>query len=197
MVLKTMSEVQQYLLESVVDVPEMAWAGTLIGGGEGIAPELCAKLKLPDSYVDVATEFRLAGVSIGLFNLSPSMRTLEEGLLEENANDSLVRQFGDTTLVAVGCYESNPICVASAASEHAGRVYFLDVMTAVHWKIFDVADDFERFIILAANFFKISDVYAGNRPAAQTAMTEICDFLHCSDEQVSFWNQELMVSLFD
>ncbi len=197
MILKTISDVQKYMHERALIFPRIAQKITLSEGDSDLPLEVVNALNLPHGYLCMAKRFRLNGVAIGYFELSPGYpnKSLGESLLEENGDDSLVKMFGDDSLIAVAAYESDPICVASNASDCAGNVYFLDVMSDPIWKVFRIADSFEKFMIFAGNLYRISHLYDGDKLAGREEMKLCCSYLSCSHEQAQFWDRAVITTL--
>ncbi|WP_233238270.1 hypothetical protein [Bordetella sp. LUAb4] len=197
MILTSIAEVRNYMLELSRNLPGSGERFSLVANRTELLSEVVQELKLPSKYLSIAQKNRILGISIGFFDLSPSLssNSLEDSLLDGNGSDSLVKMFGDNSLVAVACCESNPICVASSVSDHPDVVYFLDTMSGPQWNVCEIADDFEKFILLAANLHQISFDFEGDLVGGRDEMAKCCVLNSCSPKQAAFWDQQAVMML--
>lgn len=195
--LKTINDVCAYTSEVSTRVPEIP-EGVRVVAEERILPEaVVSSLSLPASYVRVAENYRLEGVSIGYFSLWPSglARPLSESLIEENSRQSIISRFHNKSLVAVASYEANPICVVTAGAREEGEVVVVDIATSPVWREKSIASDLEIFLLLAANIYKITDEFADDPAHGLREVGNFCAEFRCSSQQTIFWNTAAHVLL--
>lgn len=196
-ILKTIDDVCKYTSEVSREFPEISDEIAVVAKKGKLPKDLVSSLNLPESYVRIAENYRLAGVSIGYFSLWPSasVRPLSESLAEENSRHPETFSFHNKSLVMVALYEANPICVASTGAVEEGKVVMVDIMTSPVWKEISIASDFEKFLVLAASIYRVSDEFDGDPVNGLIEVGNCCAEFGCSPEQTLFWNaraQELL-----
>lgn len=189
MIIKTIEDVRRYTDNLSQKIPSIFNEIAVINKTDELSPEVINKLHLPPIYVSLATKNRFAGVSIGPFALWPSFskKPLNQSLIEENLEDSFAKKFSDYSLISVARYEANPICIASTMSKVSDHVFLLDNTSSSELKLKYIASNFEIFLLLAANAYRISDEFEENIKKGKEEMLKCCELLECSTEQTEFW----------
>lgn len=189
----TLEDVRSYTEEVAKKFPAIAAEIALKKEHLHLPEDVIGSLKLPKSYVDVVEAYRVEGISIGFFALWPSFKrdALISSLIQENSQNSLTKTSSSgSELVAVGRNEANVVCVQAASSGDEGRVFLLDTMTSPARRLLELAESFDRFVILAANLHQISDLHDGSPEEAEREMVSCCRSLRCSSNQIDFWKSK-------
>ncbi len=143
---------------------------------------------LPESYLRCARQFRLLGVRIAGFSLSPmsSRGSLVEALSRANSADNPAQaRLSEEGLMQIGVSDSERVVVACRGSQ-------LPEGTVLSFHLFDadeppalLAPDFERFLLYAGNLLEISLTLTGRK--AMDAFEERLAELDASVEMVDGW----------
>lgn len=195
--LKDLNDVQSYTKRLASTVPDLAAEIVLHAEGaseEGLA-KLASEIGLPPIYRACASTWSLYGVSLGYFALWPSFRRngdLVTSLVEANRNNEAPAALAYSRgLVIVGREEANWICVGGAGTEHEDIVYYMNTMASPEWTISEIANSFDKFMILAANAHEVA--YSGPASVSDgvVAMANYCDSLGCNKLQSEFWERKV------
>jgi hypothetical protein len=156
-------------------------------------------LRLPPIYASCIQRFNLFGVAIGYFSLWPGSikaGNMINALIHANQeNHPAVQQARRSGLVLVAQEEANLVCVGQSDSNHPDRVYMLDVMRSSATERQSVAQDFEKFLLLAGNLHEIGHRYSDNAEEGMVKMVECCVHFGCVEEQMAFWMSRAKVIL--
>jgi hypothetical protein len=149
----------------------------------GCPPDVISALRgtfpgLPESYLSVAESLAIDGISIGYFNLTPSLsrdKSLPEQL--RAFNDPTIRPMAEPFVqhgvYGVASLESDPVCVAHAdGTFKVGQVVkYSDVMPGAPPVV--LADSFEQLLLIAGNLQEIR----GKREEPAQALREFREYL--------------------
>ncbi|RCS43247.1 hypothetical protein DTL42_19005 [Bremerella cremea] len=119
--------------------------------------------QLPSSYVSVAEEIDLLGVSIGFFELSPTSTpgvSLSEKLLRCNKDAGMRSIFERDGVYQIGSWDADPVAVAitSGSFQHGQVVKYSVGNPALTPE--SLADSFEQFLCIAGSLDEIRAKYA-------------------------------------
>ncbi|MHA6194718.1 hypothetical protein ACX3YG_10145 [Pseudomonas wadenswilerensis] len=197
--IETMSELVAYTKKEAELFPSLASRIEIKPRGEaGFRLEDIPNV-FPDSYLKYVNGFSFFKVSIGPFNLWPSM-VVEEGMSNSliSAN-SMVEHWSDFLnsrfLCLVASFDADFICVGMRGSEIEGGVFLVDITSSPKWRVVDVASGFEFFLLLAANLMRLCDEHDGDVAEVLSEMDKVTRKFNCTEAQSSFWRsvaKELM-----
>ena len=194
--LQDLSDVQNYTKRVASTAPDLAAEIILnaIGVSEDDLARLADKIGLPPIYRSCAAAWNLYGVSIGYFGLWPDFGTKSElvsALLEVNQNSGEAAALAHSRgLVIVAREEANWICVGNALSDHPDVVFYMSTMASLERKLTEIANNFDHFVILAANLHDIA--YSGwlSFEDGIEAMSNCCAAVGCNRSQAEFWGRK-------
>jgi hypothetical protein len=190
--LRNLNELRDYTHTIASKAP--AIARRVVLDGPGISDDELARLEslqLPANYVYCIRTLRLLGVVIGYFSLWPGSAravSLSDALLHANQGDSAAAQLSTTRgFVVVAQEEANPVCVSRSSGNAPDGVFLVDVMSSPNFRIYEIATNFEQFLLLAGNLYRIGRQREASAPDGIREMTDCCAAFACNGEQTKFW----------
>lgn len=157
--------------------------------------------ELPPSYLNVASQVKLVGVSIGQFALWPvpyGKKDFTTGLTEANKDDSnpFLDFYSTNALVEVACLEANKVCLGSVAAQSEGQVFLVDISSGPNPVIHKLADNFEQLLLLAGNLHEISMSYENDENSGINEFASRLKSFGLDSSSISIWNELLEEALF-
>lgn len=195
--LKDLNDVQSYTERLASTLPDLAAEIVLRPNGvsENDLARVAREIGLPPIYRACANAWGLYGVSLGFFALWPSFERdgdLIAALVKANRNNEAPAALAySRSLVIVGREEANWICVGSAGTEHEDIVYYLNTMVSPEWTIGEIAGNFDKFLILAANVHEIAHSGSVGIFDGEAAIARYCNSLGCNERQSEFWKGKI------
>lgn len=112
------------------------------------------QLNLADSYVDFSSNYQTEGVDVGYLVFMPIGLSLRECI--NKLNDHSKNAYVDDDKMHVADFEADLILVCKRKEAASNNVYYRDISTGFFPDSVIIAHSFEEFVILAANFHKLS-----------------------------------------
>lgn len=166
----------------------------------GLTEEEVASLQslipnLPESYIEVARNVRLEGVSIGPLALwpRPFSKRFVEAVKKANysPNNPYLPFYEKLGLVEVARLDSDPICLVRAGAEREGQVVCFDANYYPEVLPKPVAPDFESMMLLMGNALQIGISYEEKPEEAEQKYSQWLGGKSLELEMVSFWQNQL------
>lgn len=156
--------------------------------------------ELPPSYLNVASQVKLVGVSIGQFSLWPvpyGKKDFTTSLTEANKDYSnpFLDFYSTNGLVEVACLEANKICLGSVAVQSEGQVFLVDISSDPNPVIHKLADNFEQLLVLAGNLHEISRSYEDDEDSGINEFASRLKKFGLDSSSISIWNELLEEAL--
>jgi len=192
--LKNLIDVQNYTKRLSAASPDLPAGETILRRG-GVAKDeltrLADEIGLPPNYRACASEWTLYGVSIGYFELWPGggpQSDLVTDLRDANLDrERIPGGARSRDFVNVASEEANWICIGSSWSSRPDVVFHIEAMLSPEIRFTEIADGFDKLIILGANLHKISYWDEVNLADGLEAMANCCAAIGCSQSQAAFW----------
>jgi hypothetical protein len=191
--LKDLIDVQKYTEHLASAFPELETEIVLGSGGvaDGELKNMANELDLPPIYRACASSWKLYGISLGYFALWPSFGRkgdLLTALREANKNsggaDAAAASNG---MVIVAREEANWICIGGANSNNPDVVFYMSRMSSPERKFTEIANSFDRFMVIAANLHEIAYSETMNVAGGIEAIFNCCTAFGCNESQTEFW----------
>ena len=193
-----LSELQEHTRWIAGKVPELR--EEILLNSPGCTGAECARLKevlhnLPDGYIECLQKFDLRRFGLCYFSLRPSFgkNGIVESLILANISETnpmlpFLRSHG---LYEVAAWEADPVCVATGDSSYPeGAVLWVTPPEPVY-QIMPLADDFEKFLLIAGNLDAVRDRYskAVDRRASAQEFMGVLRYLRVSEEASISWKK--------
>ncbi len=170
--IKTLSKLAETLPAELADLR----SEVILEERDGTAVAASLETDFPELskiYLEVVKRFRLAGVSIGLFNLAPSNGELVEAIRSANSNPKL-----NETVVVVANHHGDEICLDRRGG--SDRVMLISHESG---QASLLADDFEQLLILAST--TVAATVSGFGASAAYASLDV--LLEGRESMLSLW----------
>lgn len=147
---------------------------------------------IPDSYLGVAKDIHLAGVSIGPLALWPRMFGvyLVDALIAANRDISNphLNVYRSNRLIEVARWEANPVCLADVShGEQVGRVYLINVASGITPSVISVANNFSDLLLVAANACSVGFDYESEPVAGLEEFKRRLSAFGLVEHEREFW----------
>lgn len=202
--INNLEELKEYSEKIASKFPSLASTIRLAAPGY---PEIFLKnlsrepIYLPDNYIRVLGLFKLAGVSIGQFNLWPvpfGKDDLIQSLVDANKDtrNPYLGFYEDNSFVEVARLEANIICLSRKGSSSEGEVYLVDISAGPKPIAQKLASSYESFLLLAGNLHDVSMSYEDDEDSGVEEFTSRLSALGVTGSAAYLWNELLEEMLF-
>ena len=190
--IETLHDLTSYTAALAARVPGIAERVKIESPGLSVeAVSSLSALGLPPAYARCLVALDLFGVAVGHFAMWPgsvSAGSMPAALLGVNQGDQEhVQEARKGKLLVVAQEEANLVCVGQSDAEVPDTVYLLDVMRSSSVHRYCIADDFEKFLLLAGNLHEIGREFHDDTVGGIAKMVDCCHHFGCAVGQIVFW----------